>query len=92
MKTQLTSTVPTHYQRQSISAFGLPVKSNMGGYFSVNEKYSTKKDAQDYMLKIAENLAENEKELRIMRKSIKKQGLLYYDAAVLRLEKLEIEN
>lgn len=83
MKTTLESTVPTHYQYQSISSFGLKVTSNGNGSYSVEEEFNTKKEAIDYMLNRAEYLAENDRELKEMRREIKQHGRLYYDAACL---------
>lgn len=83
MKTTLESTVPTHYQYQSISAFGFNVTKHGNGSFCCEQKFDTKKEAIDYMLNRAEYLAKDSEELKQMRREIKQHGRLYYDAACL---------
>jgi hypothetical protein len=87
MLVKLVSKVPTVYQSKSIQAFGLPVQ-RFDGSFYCDQEYQTKKDAIDYMLKRAEILAEDEKELREMKKCIKKHGVLHWDAATLHIERV----
>ena len=87
MRTKLSSEVPTHYQSRSIAAFGMPVKMHMDGSMSCSFEFKTKKEATEYMLRIADKLAENDKELREMVSDIK-NGRLYYDAAVLKMERV----
>lgn len=86
MKTTISSTVPTHYQSQSISAFGLYVEKHGNGSFSCSRTFDTKKEAIEYMINRAEMLAENSDELKQMKHDIKKSGRLYYDAACLSIE------
>lgn len=88
MLVKLVSKVPTVYQSKSIKAFGLPVQGLIDGSFYCDQEYQTKKDAIDYMLKRAEVLAEDEKELREMKKCIKKHGVLHWDAATLHIERV----
>lgn len=88
MLVKLVSKVPTVYQSKSIQAFGLPVQGLIDGSFYCDQEYQTKKDAIDYMLKRAEVLAEDEKELRGMKKCIKKHGVLDWDAATLHIERV----
>jgi hypothetical protein len=86
MKTILQSTVPTHYQYQSISAFGFDVKKHGNGSFSCEQEFATKKEAINYMLDRAEDLSQNSVELKEMRREIKRSGRLYYDAACLSIK------
>lgn len=86
MKTTVESTVPTAYQRQSISAFGLPVKSNGNGTLSIEYTFNTKKEAINYMLSIVEALANDETSLKEMKREVRKHGRIYYDAACLTIK------
>ena len=89
MKTTLSATVPTTYQFGSINAFGIEVKSNGNGSYSCSRDFETKTEAVKYLLDRAEFLAEDEKELKNMKKEIRKFGVLSYDAACLGLFKTE---
>ena len=88
MLVNLVSKVPTVYQSKSIQAFGLPVQGLIDGSFYCFQEYQTKKDAINYMLKRAEVLAEDEKELREMKKCIKKHGVLHWDGATLHIKRV----
>lgn len=88
MLVKLVSKVPTVYQSQSIKAFGLPVQGLIDGSFYCDQQFPTKSEAVKYMIDRAHVLAEDEKELREMKRIIKKFGILQWDAATLYIERV----
>lgn len=79
--------MPTVYQYNSIRAIGLPVTQHKDGSYTCFSIYKTKKDAEEFLTNVASRLAENEKEFRAMKKSIKK-GYFRYDAVMVNIWRL----
>ena len=86
MKAIITGTVPTAYQSKSIGSFGIPIKSNADGSITAYIEFDSIADAKKHLVKVANKLFDDPKELREALKDIKK-GYLSYDAATVYIEK-----
>lgn len=88
MIVKLFSKVPTVYQQNSIKSFGLPVQGLIDGSFYCEKEFQTKKEAINYMLKRADILFDDPKDLKKSKSVIRKKNILEYDAAILSIEKV----
>ena len=86
MKVVIEAKAPTIYQLSSVSSFGLPVKSNIDGSYTLKEEFQTKKAAENWLNKRAEYYFETSKELREAKKDIKR-GYLCIDAVTAYINK-----
>lgn len=86
MKVVVEAKASTVYQLSSVSSFGLPVKSNIDGSYTIKQEFQTKKDAEKQLMKAAEYYFETSKELREAKKDIKR-GYLCIDAVTAYINK-----
>ena len=86
MKTKIIGTVPTHYQSQSLRAFGLDVfHRNLDGSITAHSNFDTIKEAREW-LKIKGEQLYDDKPLKELRANRGKDWLRY-DAAQVEIEK-----
>jgi len=89
--------VPTAYQYQSISNFGMPIKKHGNGSFTAQQDFDTEDDAKKYLIERAENYFDgnsdnDEKDLIESLDDIEKCGRLNLDACTASIEEVEIED
>jgi hypothetical protein len=85
--------VPTVYQYQSISNFGMPIKKHGNGSFTAQQDFDTENEAEKYLIERAENYYEFEsKELTDALDDIEKCGRLNLDACTASIEEVDIED
>jgi hypothetical protein len=89
MIVSISAIVPTVYQRNSLTHFGLPISKNPDGSFGICYSFKTKKEAKEYLINRAEIYFENEKDLNKAIKEIKKYNRLQLDAATANINKVE---
>lgn len=93
MKVQVTGQAPTIYQLVSLNTLtNGNIKKNPDGSFIFNQKFETKREAEQFLREQAHNIAYNAAELSDMLADISKYGQLTYDAATVRINRLTSKN
>lgn len=88
MFVQLNSIISSYEKADSIKAFGLPVQGLIDGSFYCLQNFNTKKQAINFMLKRAELLISDKKQLRKAINSIKKDNAFIFGDAILTMKKI----
>lgn len=88
MIVKLYSSIESSKQAESIKSFGLPVQGLIDGSFYCEQEFQTQKEAVRFMLKRAELLIKDKKELREVKQIIKKHKLFRCGCALLKMKKV----
>ena len=95
MKTIIKATAPTVHQLNSLTAFGMSYKKNMGGSFTATQEFDSEEEAKEYLKKRAEKYNDedpngSEEKLADMMSDIER-GALTLDAVTGYIEEVEEE-
>ena len=96
MSVIIKATAPTSYQLNSLTAFGMGYKKNMGGSFSASMESDSKEEAKQYLRNRAEKYNDEdpcgtEERLTYMYSNIE-HGVLTLDAVTAYVEEVEADN
>jgi hypothetical protein len=84
---RITAFVPTGYQLNSLTSFGMGFTKSGGGGFYASKDFDTKDEAKDFLRSRAQQLADTEEELSEMEEQIER-GYLQYDACTAYIENI----
>jgi len=96
MSVIIKATAPTSYQLNSLTAFGMGYKKNMGGSFSASMQFDSEEEAKQYLRNRAEKYNDEdpcgtEERLTYMYLDIE-HGVLTLDAVTAYVEEVEADN
>jgi hypothetical protein len=89
MKATIKATAPTHYQLGGLRSFGLEVKTNGNGSYSINQSFETMALAKEYLTMRANYYFENASDLKKALHEIKNYHSLTIDSIRATIEKCE---
>ena len=92
MKTfKVIATADTAYQLQSLSNFGMEVKSNLNGSYTAEQEFDTEKEAKDFLIERAELYFDMEEEkLADAIDTIERFGQIRLDASTGRVVEIDL--